>query len=307
MPAPADSPPAPAAPAPASPAVSVILPAHDRARTVRAAIDSVLAQDFTDLEVIVVDDASTDATVAQVAAIGDPRLRLLRHDTNQGVSAARNTALAAARGTLIAFQDSDDLWLPGMLAAQVAALDAAPAAVASYCGMTVENPEAVGGKGSFYMPPRDHPVRSGDLLTALLGGNFISTQTLVVRRDALDRAGPFDPALPALVDWDFVLRLSALGPIVLVDEPLVRQRYSDNSLTRSLEKRLRGFQGILARHGAALAAHPELLARHHHRIAGACRRLGRTAEARRHILAALRAEPLAPRRWALAAWLMLRR
>jgi hypothetical protein len=97
------------------------------------------------------------------------------------------------------------------------------------------------------------------------------------------------------------------GPIVLVDEPLVRQRYSDNSLTRSLDKRLRGFQGILARHGAEFAAHPALLARHHHRIAGACRRLGQHAEARHHILAALRAQPLAPRSWALAAWLMLRR
>lgn len=295
------------APGDAPPAVSVILPAHNREGSVRAAIDSVLAQDFTDLEVIVVDDASTDGTVAQIEAIADPRLRLLRHTENQGVSSARNTAIAAARGDLIAFQDSDDLWLPGNLSAQVAALRAASEAVASYCGMIVENPEEVGGKGSFYTPPKAQTVRSGKLHTALLGGNFISTQTLVVRRSAIERAGAFDPALPALVDWDFVLRLSALGPIVLVDQPFVRQRYSVNSLTRSLEKRLRGYRGILDKHHAAFAAHPGLLAQQHHRIAGACRRLGAHAEARHHIRAALRAQPLAPRRWALALWLMLRR
>jgi glycosyltransferase involved in cell wall biosynthesis len=289
------------------PEVSVIIPAYDRAQSVGDAITSVLAQEGVALEVIVVDDASTDDTAAVVAAMTDPRLRLIRHPRNMGVSAARNTGIDAARGDLIAFQDSDDLWLPGNLAAQVAALHAAPKAVASYCGMIVENPEVVGGKGSFYMPPKDQRVRSGDLHLALLGGNFISTQTLVVRRAAIGQVGAFDPGLPALVDWDFVLRLSALGPIMLVDKPLVQQRYSENSLTRSLEKRLHGYLGILEKHRADFAAHPALLARHHHRIAGVCRRLGRRPQARHHILAALREQPLAPRRWAQALWLMLHR
>lgn len=296
--------------APASapvPAVSVIIPAFNRAGSVAGAVASVTGQDFTDIEVILVDDASTDGTLAVLEALvaADPRLRLLRHDRNQGAAAARNSGIAAARGALIAFQDSDDLWLPEKLRLQVAALAADPAAVAAYCAMAVENPEAVGGQAGQVVPdPAQHP-RAGNLHSALLRGSFISTQTLVVRRAALDRIGGFDPAMPALEDWDFALRLAALGPIAMVDRPLVRQRYSGNSLTLSLEKRLAGFRAILARHEAALAAAPGLLGLHHARIAGTCRRLGDLDGARHHARSALRFAPLSPRRIAMALWLSL--
>lgn len=286
------------------PDVSVIIPAYNRAATVAAAIGSVLSQDGVNFEVIVVDDASEDGTAAVVEGIGDARVRLVRHARNAGAGAARNTGIAAARAGLVAFQDSDDLWLPGKLARQVAALRASPDAVAVYCGMLIENAEAVGGSGSVYLPDPAQRPRSGALHGALLAANFVSTQTLVVHRAALERAGQFDTALPALEDWDFALRLAALGPIALVDDVLVRQRFSDNSLTRSLEKRLRAQEMILERHAQALAGQPGVLALHHRRIAGAHRRLGDVTAARRHIAAALGARPLSPRLWAL--WLRLR-
>lgn len=296
------------------PAVSVIVPAHDREDSVRSAIASVLDQSFTDLEVIAIDDASRDGTlgVLQAMAREDARLRVLRHDRNRGVSAARNTGIGAARGRLIAFQDSDDLWLPDKLARQIAALEAAPEAVAVWCAMEIENIEALGGAdpagtaGMTIVPkPGDIP-RQGEELRALLAQNSISTQMLVVRREALEAVGGFDPRLPALVDWDLVLRLAGLGPLVMVEAPLVRQRFSANSLTRSLEKRLAGLQGILERHGAAFAAEPEILARHHQKIAGTLRRLGDLRGARRHMVAAILARPLSPRRWLKALWLTLR-
>ena len=118
-----------------APRVSVILPAYNRADLVGRAIDSVLAQTWQDLELIVVDDCSTDDTRAALERYRDtPRVRLVFSDTNRGGSGARNLGIAHATGALIAFQDSDDIWLPHKLAAQVAALDSNPRAGLCYCG-----------------------------------------------------------------------------------------------------------------------------------------------------------------------------
>ena len=118
------------------PPVSVVLPAYNRAGAIRGAVESVLRQSFTNFELIVVDDCSTDATAAEVAEIADPRVRLIRHAENRGASAARNTGIREARGPWVAFQDSDDEWLPLKLEKQMARLMAPGAEyVAAYCGM----------------------------------------------------------------------------------------------------------------------------------------------------------------------------
>src|SRR5262249_37649013 len=119
--------------APTNPRVSVVMPTHDRADTVARAVQSVLVQTFQDLELIVVDDGSTDNTSAVLAALADPRLRVLRLDDNCGVSHARNIGVGAARGELLAFLDSDDEWLPEKLAAQVACHDATTSPSLVYC------------------------------------------------------------------------------------------------------------------------------------------------------------------------------
>ena len=92
--------------------ISVVIPAHDRERTIARAISGVLAQTYGNIEIVVVDDASADGTAAKVEALGHPKVRLVRHDRNRGAAAARNSGVAAARGVWIAFQDSDDDWLP---------------------------------------------------------------------------------------------------------------------------------------------------------------------------------------------------
>ena len=110
------------------PSVSVVIPAYNRAATIVAAIDSVLRQTWTDFELIVVDDGSTDGTLAAAAAVADPRLRLVPAPRNLGAAGARNLGVEEARGTWIAFQDSDDEWLPEKLAKQMARLATPPAA-----------------------------------------------------------------------------------------------------------------------------------------------------------------------------------
>jgi glycosyltransferase involved in cell wall biosynthesis len=235
-------------------------------------VESVLAQSFHDFELILVDDASTDDSLAIARGLTDTRIRILVQETNAGASAARNAGIAAAQAEWVAFQDSDDLWFPDKLARQMARLTAAGADhVAAYCGMLIED-LSHSGKPARYLPDPAIVPREGDILDSLLERSFISTQTLIVRRDLALQLGGFDPEMPALVDWEFMIRLAQLGTVALVDAPLVQQRFSDNSLTRSAERRLRARQRILQKHHALLAVRPRTLALHHNAIAGALRR-----------------------------------
>src|SRR5512140_2808389 len=121
--------------------VSVVMPAYNAERTVREAVDSVLSQTGAELELIAVDDGSTDGTLAVLSAIDDPRLVIVS-GRNAGAAAARNRGIARARGGTVAFIDADDVWLAGKLAAQLAALSRSPAAAAAFCW--VDHVDAVG-------------------------------------------------------------------------------------------------------------------------------------------------------------------
>ena len=209
------------------PKVSVVLPTYNRATLLRRAIASVLYQTVDDLELIVVDDASSDNTREVIKALGDSRLRYLVHETNQGASAARNTAIGAAKAELIAFQDSDDEWMPDKLRRQLDLFSSlGPDVVAVYTGFIRYHRQNV-----VYVPNSTVAPRDGDLSERLFEGNFISTPTLLVRRDKLLEAGLFDPTLPRFEDWDLVIRLSELGHFRLIDEPLVLQHATPGSLS----------------------------------------------------------------------------
>ena len=285
------------------PAVSVVLPTYNRERSILAAVNSVLAQTFADFELIVVDDCSTDRTSEILRAISDPRLRIVAHEVNTGGSAARNTGVAAARAPLVAFQDSDDEWFPTKLAKQVAALRAAGEDhVGCYCGMIVLNAPLtpVGGAGRptvRYVPGAGAAPPEGDILEALLAHSFISTQTFLARRSVLERIEGFDPDLAALQDWDCVLRVARLGKIALVDEPLVLQRFSPDSLSRSWRNRLASRKRIIEKNHDLLKSRPHVLADHCHTIAGAHYVLGEHRESRTWLLKALRLSPLRAKSW----------
>ncbi len=212
---------APAAPVPApavrpdsGPLVSVVIPTFDRAGPVFAAVHSVLSQTYVALELLVVDDGSTDDTAARLGAIRDPRLHVLRQP-NGGVARARNRGIAAAQGAYIAFLDSDDVWLPGKLAAQVATMQAAgPRTGFCHTGLEVRR----GGT----VVERRMPRIAGACLPALLLSNPVHapTTTGLVRRDVFDAVGGFDPALPAIEDWEWLQRVARLYDIAAVPEVL---------------------------------------------------------------------------------------
>ena len=291
----------PAAPAPA---VTVVIPAYNRAVSIRAAIESVLRQTWTDFELVVVDDGSTDGTLAAAAAVTDPRLRLIESPRNQGAAGARNLGVAEARGAWVAFQDSDDEWLPTKLEKQMARLTAPGAAfVGAYCGLlTLGGLDDRAGERLRlrYVPDPAIVPAEGDILAPLLFANMISTQTLVVRRDVILELGRFDADTTPIEDWDFVIRLSRRGPIAFVDEPLVHQRFSPNSITRDTARRLTSRIRLVEKNLDAFAAHPALLARQYRIIANGCRAAGDLAGARRWLGRALRVAPADPRSWGRA-------
>jgi glycosyltransferase involved in cell wall biosynthesis len=200
------------------PQVSVVIPVHNRETLIGRAIDSVLRQTYTDFELLVVDDGSTDGTVARVQAqTGDPRLRLLRHTTNRGAAAARNTAIMAARGEFIAFLDSDDEWLPDKLERQVACLASAPPDMLMCCSgywMVRERSREVAAR---------IPRARGSWREALWDGCTLSPgSTAFIRRRAFDIHGLFDERLGRLEDWDWLLRYARGHDLTVVAEPLAR-------------------------------------------------------------------------------------
>jgi glycosyltransferase involved in cell wall biosynthesis len=203
-------------PCAAPPQVSVILPTYNRDWILAEAIDSVLGQRYPDLELIVVDDGSTDRTAELLASYGE-RLRHIQQP-NRGVSAARNTGIAAARGSLIAFLDSDDLWLPGKVTAQVRYFNTHPHI--SIC----QTEEFWIRKGKRVNPKNRHRKASGMIFDRSLELCLISPSAVMLRRELLDRVGGFDETLPACEDYDLWLRISCRYPVGLIDTPLIRKR-----------------------------------------------------------------------------------
>jgi glycosyltransferase involved in cell wall biosynthesis len=206
------------------PLVSVVVPTHNRARLLRRTLRSVLAQHMADLEVVVVDDGSTDDTQA-LAVAADPRVVVVRNRKPAGVSAARNLGIATARGDWIAFCDDDDLWSPDKLTRQLMAANRAGADWAYAGDVNVDERLRVLSGGPPPEPdavvallPRWNPLSSG-------GSN------VVVRADVLAAVGGFDPALRRTEDWDMWIRVARTGPPAWVCAPLVAYRFHAGNVT----------------------------------------------------------------------------
>jgi glycosyltransferase involved in cell wall biosynthesis len=212
------------------PEVSVVLAVHDQARWIGETIASVRAQTFTDWELVVVDDGSTDGTADVVAGVADARVRLLRQPRAER-AAARNRGVAATTAPLVAFLDGDDLWRPEKLARQVAALRAAPAA--GLCYTVARFVDAGGRPLPLRKPPRGIV---GPLFPGLLRGNAIILASVVVRRTALDAVGGFDETLPAFgcEDWDLWLRIARRHPAIAIDDELTLYRQHSGNTARGV-------------------------------------------------------------------------
>ncbi|MDJ0875222.1 MAG: glycosyltransferase, partial [Desulfobacterales bacterium] len=194
----------------------MIIPTYNRGWILEEAVDSVLAQTYTDFELIVVDDGSTDDTRALLQPFGQ-RIAYV-HQDNQGVSAARNTGLRLARGELIALLDSDDLWKPAKLARQVAFFHAQPEA------QICQTEEVWIRRGRRVNPKNRHRKASGWIFEPSLALCLVSPSAVMLRRGLMDAMGGFDVSLPACEDYDLWLRISLRCPIHLIEDALVVKR-----------------------------------------------------------------------------------
>jgi glycosyltransferase involved in cell wall biosynthesis len=191
------------------------MPVYNGAAFVSRAIESVLGQTVSDLELIVVDDGSTDDTRAVVTEITDARLRYI-HQQNRGPSVARNNGIRAASAEWIAFLDSDDYWLPTKLEAQLARANEVPDAGVIYCGAKYLDPS-----GNFIADL--HAVVEGAIVPKLLLDNCISggTSSAALKRDVFAAIGLFDESMSCCEDWDLWLRAANATRVAKVVEPLV--------------------------------------------------------------------------------------
>lgn len=199
------------------PLVSVIIPTYNRADLVVRALDSVTQQTYKNLEIIFIDDASTDNTEVVIKAIDDFRIRYIRHQTNEGGAKARNTGIEAATGEYIAFLDSDDVWLPKKIEWQVAAIDNNPDSekIVSYTQFKLDT-----GSNISILPSRGKNQKEPVADYLFVCGGEILTSTLMMPR-TLASATKFRPELRKHQDLDFSLRLEASGAIFnFLEEPL---------------------------------------------------------------------------------------
>jgi glycosyltransferase involved in cell wall biosynthesis len=236
-----------------SPVVSVVIPVFNRADLVGTAIQSVLDQTGVPLEILLVDDASTDDLSATVARFPGAPLTVIRHVQNGGAAVARNTGIARARGAWVAFLDSDDIWLPGKLEQQLAFLTARGLA---------------GGCTDYYIrraldrdkvEERHLAYRDELTLKDLVWGCYVSPgATLMVRRDVWAEIGPLDPAYRRFEDWDWLMRFTRRHALGMLGRPLACVRFSARPARQQV---MEGLARLQSHHGDLLAREAPALAR----------------------------------------------
>lgn len=306
--------------------ISVIIPSYNRAHTLERAVRSALDQDYSPLEVIIVDDGSEDNTAQVVTrAFGqDLRVRYLRQE-NGGVCAARNTGLVAARGEFIAMLDSDDYWLPGKLRLQLEILKRHPE-----LSLTCTDMDAIGVGGNIlharylrtmynayssieqwpdlfteHKTLHGTPYLVGDIMGPMVIGNLIHTSTVVARAERLRKAGFYDAACHPSEDQDYYFRVCETGPVALADAVLVHYTIGGEDAASSPKRGLalstsylHVLEKLMDHEGARKRLKPDLL---RPTLAGAHRWVGRSylshgesQKARHHFWQALKISPEAP-------------
>lgn len=210
--------------------ISVVIPTYNRERTIGRAIDSVLQQTYQDIEIIVVDDCSSDHTEQVAIGYHDDRIRFIRHDTNQGACAARNTGIDHAQGEYIAFQDSDDAWRPDKLERQLAAMNECDADI---CFCRVERHNYPEDKER-YFPDLDNGIVE---YQTLILRSLASTQTIIARREVWLQHR-FDVAIKRMQDYDWMIRAARDYKVCYVSDVLVDIYLQDDSITTSSYQKL---------------------------------------------------------------------
>lgn len=225
------------------PKVSVIIPVYNRSELVKKAIDSVLSQIYKNIEIVVVNDGSTDDTLDVILDYerNYPHRMVIINQDNQGQVVARNRGISESSGKVIAFLDSDDEWLPEKIAKQVPLLTGNVHLV--YSGIN-----EVDGDGVILKTVLCDLKIKGDISKYLLVKNRMTGGSVIVTRKALEAVGLFDPKLKAAENWDLWLRISKLYWVDFVNEPMVNYRRHDGNMSGDSELMLNAVKIMLDKH-----------------------------------------------------------
>ena len=231
--------------------VSVVIPTYNRGERVQGAVENVLTQTHPQVELIVVDDASTDNTVSRLQTY-NTEITLISNEENKGVSYSRNRGIKHANGEYVAFLDDDDRWRPDKLERQVQIMDDLPA---DYCGVytgsqTVRNGKVIGRT--------DQPI-SGDIYPEILVRFFVFPFTsFLLRRDAIENIGMFDTTMNRGEDWDLTIRLAREYNFEAIDEPLVDRTIHEENVSGDPRHGVESRRDIWEKHGEDIRRYPQV-------------------------------------------------
>lgn len=234
-----------------SPLISVVLPTYNRKTLLPRAIKSVLDQTYKYLELIIIDDGSTDNTKDIVKGFSDKRIRYHKEKHNKGGSVARNIGIKLAKGELISFQDSDDEWLPEKLERQVRKFSEVGDDVGViYCGY-----ESVFERTNEVVS-RSIPEEKGNVYNRMLIGCITGMLTVTVRDTCFQKVGIFDETLPCFEDWDLWLRISKYYKFDYVPDILAKAYIHGKQLSTNLKIKIKGKEMILEKYREELIKFP---------------------------------------------------
>lgn len=283
------------------PDFSVILPTHNRVHLLARAIRSVLAQSHHSFELIIIDDASNEATRDVVESFVDDRIAYIRLEKNSGVSAARNEGIRQARGRYISFLDDDDEYLPRFVEETHRQFEVAPAEVGfTWCGVRIvqDTPDGeVVLRDKLWKPPPngDHEERRLSFIRSQAIGTGFG---LTVRAACFEAVGTFDESFKMAVDAEFFVRLGHDYDFRVLEETLVKvHRHAESALTDPTPQRAEAYERIIEKHFSFFQQHPSLWASYHYRSGVAHYRAGNRARGRKLLFAALRRDPLHWQSW----------
>jgi glycosyltransferase involved in cell wall biosynthesis len=239
--------------------ISIITATYNMAEYIGETLDSILAQDYPDIESIVIDDGSTDNTLEVLKPyLQDPRVRLIQQ-ANAGQTVAKNRGISEAQGEFVAFCDADDTWRQDKLSKQIPAFEDNEVAVA------FSDINFMDGEGQVF--DSKHMKRVGGQITApLLIDNFIPFPTSIVRAAVLDEVGGFDKNLTMSIDYDLWLRISVDYRFAYIEEPLANYRIWEGQMSKRLGERLENFNQLLQRF---FATYPDVVKKKEMKIAWA--------------------------------------
>lgn len=273
--------------------ITIIIPTYNREKTILRSVKSVLTQTYSDIEVIVVDDCSTDNTKKLINSISDKRLRYICHEENQGACAARNTGILLARGKYIAFQDSDDVWLPDKLQIQIDQVLKYDADIC-FCSMHRHGfPETM----SEYAPDYETGVVPYETLIAKTGP---STQTIVAKREVF-LENMFDIEVRRMQDYDWIIRAGEKNKVLFVKEAVVDTYLQSDSISNmGMETIVSSIEYFLKKYENKFNTYPEFYSGLLDKLGFYKTKLGKNASAEYRTLYELKKNPRTWLRWFLA-------